>query len=81
MAKKKDVDIDLYKATEGLLFNYENINGCLRYYETEKVLLPLMVHQHYVGSILNTVDDNDRRFEIIKKVSESLSYGDVVENL
>lgn len=79
MSKKKDVDIDLFKATEGLLYDYTSINDCLRYYETEKVLLPLMVHQNYPKCVLNN-QSKAERYDIINKVSESLSYGDVVEN-
>jgi replication-associated recombination protein RarA len=36
---KKDVDIDSYKATKNLLFNYKSINDCLRQYEIDKALL------------------------------------------
>ena len=80
MSKKKDVDIDLYKATSGLLYNYTNIDNCLRYYETEKVLLPLMVHQHYARSVLLNYPKSVDRYNIIRDVSESLSIGDVIEN-
>lgn len=80
MSKKKDIDVDLFKATEGLLYNYKSINDCLRFYETEKVLLPLMVHQNYAKSVLLNYASQKDRYDIIKKVSESLSTGDVVEN-
>lgn len=79
-SNRKDVDIDLYKATNTILYQYKDINNCLRYYETEKVLLPLMVHQNYVASVLMNINDNKDQYEIIKKVGESLSTGDVVEN-
>ena len=80
MSKKKDIDIDLFTATAGLLYNYDSINDCLRYYETEKVLLPLMVHQNYIKSVLVNIEDEDEMFNTIRKVSNSLSHGDVVEN-
>jgi DNA polymerase III delta prime subunit len=80
MSKKKDIDIDLYKATDGLLYNYTTIDDCLRYYETEKVLLPLMVHQHYAKSILLNYKNDDDRYKMIQNISESLSIGDIVEN-
>lgn len=73
ISKLKDTDIDLYKATNGLLFEYNNINECLRYYETEKVLLPLMMHQNYIKA---NISENN----ILKTIAESLSTGDVVEN-
>jgi DNA polymerase III delta prime subunit len=80
MSKMKDIDIDLYKATEGLLYEYKSINDCLRYFETEKVLLPLMVHQNYIKSVIANYEDNNKRHKTIKKITESLSTGDVVEN-
>mgnify|MGYP000651294309 CR=1 FL=1 len=46
VAKEKDIDINLFEATNVLLYNYKSIDDCLRYYEAEKVLLPLMVHQN-----------------------------------
>jgi DNA polymerase III delta prime subunit len=79
-SNRKDVDIDLYKATNTILYHYKDINNCLRYYETEKVLLPLMVHQNYAASVLLNINSSKDQYEIIKKVGESLSTGDVVEN-
>ena len=80
VSKRKDVDIDLFTSTKGLLYKYNSINDCLRYYETEKVLLPLMVHQNYVPSVILNIEEESDQFDIIKNVSESLSCGDVVEN-
>ena len=45
-SKKKDVDFDLFNATELLLHSYKSVDDCMRYYETEKTLLPLMIHQN-----------------------------------
>jgi len=76
LSKRKDVDFDLFRATDMLLYNYKTIDDCLRCYETEKVLLPLMMHQNYIKNIKNTIHS----FDVINNVSELLSYGDVVEN-
>jgi DNA polymerase III delta prime subunit len=85
-SQQKDIDYDLYKATDGLLYGYNSIDNCLRYYETEKVLLPLMIHQHYPTCILNNSqntrkEDRDKQYELVQEITESLSFGDVVENL
>lgn len=80
MSKTKDTDIDLYRATNGLMYEYDSIDDCLRYYETEKVLLPLMVHQNYLKNVITNVRRKDKSFELIKNVANSLSRGDVVEN-
>lgn len=80
MSKKKDTDIDLYHATNGLLYEYSSIDDCIRYYETEKVLLPLMVHQNYCRSVLANTNDQDKRFDTVNQVADALSTGDVIEN-
>ena len=79
MSKQKDIDYDLFNAAEGLLYKYTDIDTCLRYYETEKVLLPLMIHQYYPQCIAWN-HDNDK-FKLVTDISESLSWGDIVENL
>ena len=80
MSSKKDVDIDLYKATNELLYEYTSIDDCLRLFETEKVLLPLMIHQNYTNCIIANQKNNKKRHRMVKKISELLSDGDVIEN-
>jgi len=80
ISNKKDVDLDLYKATNELLYKYSTINDCLRIYETEKTLIPLMIHQNYVRVINSNVDDIDRKFELTQEIADYLSMGDVIEN-
>lgn len=80
MSKTKDTDVDLYKATNGLFYEYKSINDCLRFYETEKVLLPLMVHQNYLKNITANIKNKKNSFDTIRIIANSLSKGDVVEN-
>jgi DNA polymerase III delta prime subunit len=76
----RDIDIDLFKATNKLLQNYKNVNTCMSLYETEKVLLPLMMQQNYPECIIQNYDDNDDRYMLCQTVSDSLSMGDITEN-
>jgi len=78
-SKKKDIDIDLFTATKKIFYNYENIGNCIRYYETEKVLLPLMIHQNYIDTILVNYP-KEQQIDLIYKISNSLALADVVEN-
>ena len=71
---------DLYKATDTLLYGYDNIDNCLRLYETEKVLLPLMIHQNYVKSIIANTDDISDQHNQVETIAELLALGDVIEN-
>ena len=77
----KDDDPDLFDATKKLLYKYTNVNDCLRCYETEKVLLPLMMHQYYVKCILLNQRITELQYDMIDDIAISLSYGDVVENM
>lgn len=80
LSKEKDVDFDLFNATKGLLFNYKNIDECLKLYETEKVLLPLMVHENYNKYISTLFPEKSTQVDKINKISECLSRGDITEN-
>jgi hypothetical protein len=69
--KKKDLDFDLYKATDKLLTDYKDIDVCIELYETEKVLIPLMIHENYHKYIIQ---------QEYSKVLNNLSIGDILEN-
>jgi replication factor C subunit 1 len=69
--KKKDLDFDLYIATNKILTDYKDISRCLKLYETEKVLIPLMIHENYHKFI---------KPEQFTKVLDNLSTGDILEN-
>ena len=69
--KKKDQNYDLYKATDKMLSEYSNIDNCLELFESQKVLMPLMIHENYHEFICE-----DKYFKIL----DILSRGDVLEN-
>ena len=69
--KKKDLDFDLYKATNKMLTDYKDIDTCLELYETEKVLMPLMIHENYHKFIKESE---------YSKILDNLSIGDILEN-
>ena len=81
MSKQKDIDYDLFNAAEGLLYKYEDIDTCLRYYETEKVLLPLMIHQYYPQCVAWNHKGLSHQYQLATQISDSLSWGDIIENL
>ena len=77
---KKNTDIGLFETTYNILNNYLDYNIIIKYYEIEKVLLPLMIHENYIKRILNNSNnlllDNLNR---ILKISDSISKGDNIE--
>ncbi len=72
---KKDVESELYSTTHDMLFDYEDIPQCFKSYNTEKVLMPLMIQQNYC-----TVINRKKCIEEIRTISDLLSCGDVIEN-
>ena len=80
LSKQKYNELGLFETTLELVNNdktYETIN---QFYENEKVLLPLMVHENYPKKVLNksklkTVDVLDQMIQI----SDSISIGDNIE--
>jgi replication factor C subunit 1 len=69
--KEKDLDFDLYKATNKILTDYKGIDSCLDLYETEKVLMPLMIFENYHKFI---------KKNSYSKILNNLSIGDILEN-
>ena len=69
--KDKDLEFDLYKATNKILTEYKSMDLCLELYETEKVLIPLMVFENYHKFI---------KKDFYSKILNNLSIGDILEN-
>jgi len=74
---KKNIEINLFDATEKLFNKYCDFHEIHRLYESEKVLLPLMIHENYFKKILNlNLEDNLNK---LLEISNSLSIGDNIE--
>lgn len=79
--KSKDLDFNLFDSARKLLYDYSGIQDCLTYFDSQTVLLPLMIHQYYTDVVTSNFDDEEEQFKIVNDIAESLSIGDVVENL
>jgi len=79
-SREKNIDIGLLKSTHKLLNYYFDYETIMKLYETEKVLLPLMIHKNYLKKIYNIESkDINAAFNMIVQVSDSLSKGDNIE--
>lgn len=77
---KKNIDIGLYDASLELINKYNCYDDIYRLYETEKVLLPLMIHENYYKKVISTDQNNwKNELDILVNISESLSQGDNIE--
>lgn len=72
--KMKDNDPSIYSATRKLFYGYDNIDNVIRIFEMEKTIMPLMIQQHYIDYL------KGNNINIINKISNSLAYGDILEN-
>lgn len=80
VTSKKEVDPSLYEAADSLIYDYKNIFSSLKYYNAEKVMLPLMIHYNYIGYVIDKYPNKDDQYKIVLKVSDSLCQGDIIEN-
>lgn len=79
-SRKKNIDIGLFDSTKRILNNYLDYETTIKLYESEKVLLPLMIHENYLKKILNKSKDSwSNIISNIVKVSDSISKGDNIE--
>jgi DNA polymerase III delta prime subunit len=78
-SKKKNTDIGLFDGTSLILDDFTNIDDILILYETEKVLLPLMIHENYYKKIFNNFDSVEDIICKNKEISDSISFGDNIE--
>lgn len=76
----KSENCELYDMTLSLLNDFEHTDTIYKYYETDKVLLPLMMHENYYKKILNDKSDNfDECLDDLINVAESMSIADNIE--
>ena len=76
---KKNVDIGLYDASLQLLNKYEDYNTIYKLYETEKVLLPLMINENYYKKVLKKKNNWNLQLDQLLNISNSISIGDLIE--
>jgi len=77
--QRKDIDCGLLISNKNLMDNYKSIQSSLKMYDKEKVLLPLMLFENYPLAIENKQLNSKEKINMISKVINSLSNGDVIE--
>ncbi len=80
LSKQKHNELGLFETTLELINNnktYEEIN---QFYENEKVLLPLMIHENYPKRVLNkTKLSTEKLLDQVNNICDSISVGDNIE--
>jgi len=79
-SRYKNIDIGLFDSTYNILNNYLDYNNIIKLYESEKVLLPLMIHENYIKKILYKSNNNiNNIIDSLVEISNSISIGDNIE--
>lgn len=76
-SEEKLIDFSLFQATQDILYNNVKMKDIMKYYEYEKVKLPLMVHQNYINLFSK---EDEHSYNTIEHISELLSKSDIIEN-
>ena len=80
MSKQKYNELGLFDTTLEIINNsksYEEIN---QFYENEKVLLPLMIHENYPKKVLNKSKlETEQVLNQMNEICDSISIGDNIE--
>jgi len=82
-SKMKDIDPNIYEATELLLNKYTDINDSIMLYSEERATIPLMIHENYPLNIrLNypTLSALEQ-INIICDISKNISESDKIDGL
>jgi len=72
--------LDIFRVTAKMIMSYIDINECLKLYESEKVIIPLMLHQNYIKCINNFYTGKKNKYELLKNIANSIAMGDVLED-
>ena len=72
--REKDIDIGLFNSTVQIINNYLPYDNIIKLYETEKVLLPLMIYENYLKKM-----NSENNINNIRNISNSISIGDNIE--
>lgn len=76
---KKNVDVQIFDMTRNILNHELTSDELLSYYDSDRLLLPMMLHENYINSILHRKIDDKSKQELILKCSDSLINYDIYQ--
>jgi len=79
ISMKKNVEVGLFSANKSLMDRFKSIEESLRFYKSEKVLLPLMMYENFYLAIESKNMEIKRKKQKYAKISDILSQSDIVE--
>ena len=79
ISMKKNVEVGLFSANKSLMDRFKSIEEAMRFYKSEKVLLPLMMYENFHTALEATNIQQARKKKKYAKISDILSQSDLVE--
>jgi len=79
ISMKKNVDVGLFSANKSLMDRFKSIEESMRFYKSEKVLLPLMMYENFFHALESKNMPLERKKIKYAKISDILSQSDIVE--
>lgn len=76
---KENIDIGLYEATNRILIKDIGFKKGLNLFDTERCLLPLMIHENFINSIESRNSIFDDKLQTTIAISELLSSADMID--
>lgn len=77
----KSLDLNTYDITNRILNKLYSVEDTLKMYETDKSLLPMMIHENYVGVIDAQHTTADNKLIACQKSIDSIITGDIIEKV
>ena len=76
---KKNIDIQIFEMTYNILNKELSSDDIINYYDADKLLLPMMIHENYINSIFNRDICEDDIKKMILECSEILLMNDIYQ--
>jgi hypothetical protein len=76
----KDIDKSIHENTAILFSKYTGLNSSLRIFNSDKINMPLMVHQNYLSASNKYIEDRGEKIKTAYELSEKIACGDIIDN-
>jgi len=78
---KKSLDLNSYEITNKILGRLASVEDILKLYETDKSLLPMMIHENYIEVINSQNTKSDNKLVNCQYCIDSIITGDIIEKI
>jgi DNA polymerase III delta prime subunit len=77
----KNIDMNLSQITNKIITKKINVNKILKLYDTDKLLISLMIHENYIKQLTSISDDFNTMLNNISEISYNISLSEMYEKM